>query len=279
MREKWWSRRPVSGRAERGGQWASEQAAPVPSGEELPAYDVAVGWDADAIFELMLRFYASHPQPPGTDDPRFLEWLAHELHERQSHEVRRDIARQAAAFADHMVGELGRSRQPFLLFEHSPEYLSAPAAEPLTRAVDTASRAGRAPAGDLSIAAGTGCELWDQLCEQWVELPREVPPGRHLALTVAGDSMEPLLYAGDVVLVRLGPDAARGSVVVARLPEAGYVVKSVGHVDRFQVELRSLNAAYEPLRIWRSGDAVLGTVVGRWSGPSPRRRHGGAHGG
>jgi SOS-response transcriptional repressor LexA len=119
---------------------------------------------------------------------------------------------------------------------------------------------------ELAIAAGAGAELWELECERLVELPPEVPRGQYLALRVAGDSMEPLLHSGDVLLVRLGGEPAVGTVVVARVPDHGYVVKEVHAITPDFLELRSLNAAYGPLRISRvdAEGAVLGTVLMRW---------------
>jgi SOS-response transcriptional repressor LexA len=57
-----------------------------------------------------------------------------------------------------------------------------------------------------------------------------------------------------------------GTVVVARLPDHGYVVKEVCEISHEFLELRSLNPAYGPLRISRvdAEGAVLGTVLMRW---------------
>jgi hypothetical protein len=57
-----------------------------------------------------------------------------------------------------------------------------------------------------------------------------------------------------------------GTVVVARLPDLGYVVKEVCGISHEFLELGSLNPAYGPLRISRvdAEGAVLGTVLMRW---------------
>lgn len=131
---------------------------------------------------------------------------------------------------------------------------------------------------ELAIAAGAGAELWELECDTLVELPPDVPRGQYLTLRVAGDSMEPLLHSGDAILVRLGRAAAVGTVVVARLPDHGYVVKEVCEISHEFLVLRSLNAAYGPLRISRvdAEGAVLGTVLMRWcshgSGRTAARR-------
>lgn len=133
-----------------------------------------------------------------------------------------------------------------------------------SRALDAASRVRCAPLTALAVAAGEGRELWDEECDRWVELPTGLRRGRYVALGVAGDSMIPLLHPGDTILVRLGPDLRRGTVVVARRGDDAYVVKRVRRVREHDVELVSLNPAYEAMLIPRDDRAILGTVVMRW---------------
>jgi phage repressor protein C with HTH and peptisase S24 domain len=121
-----------------------------------------------------------------------------------------------------------------------------------------------APLSELSVAAGIGRELWDEPCEEWIELPDDVPDGSYVGLTVAGDSMQPLLHAGDVLLVQLGSDIFEDTIVVARHPDDGYVVKRVGDVTVADVELTSLNPAFGPLHIPRDASLIVGTVVMTW---------------
>src|SRR5690606_38266750 len=138
------------------------------------------------------------------------------------------------------------------------------AAERPREALNAAAAAGCAPWLDLGVAAGVGRELWDEPCERWVRLPDDVPRGRFVALTVAGDSMEPLLHAGDVVLTQVGASPRRDSIVVARRADDGYVVKRVGEIAEQEIELLSLNPEYPPVRVPREAEAVVGTVVMRW---------------
>ncbi len=97
-----------------------------------------------------------------------------------------------------------------------------------------------------------------------IPLPSEIPHGRYVALRVAGDSMEPLMHSGDMVLVKVGARPVTGTVVVARDPDHGYVVKEVGRVTARGVELLSLNPAYPPLQVPQTSGTVLGMVLLRW---------------
>ena len=49
-----------------------------------------------------------------------------------------------------------------------------------------------------------------------------------------------------------------------RTPDAGYVVKKVGKVTRWQLELESLNDAFPTITVPRDERTIVGTVVLRW---------------
>jgi len=115
----------------------------------------------------------------------------------------------------------------------------------------------------LAVAAGVGRELWDEPCDRWVELPRELERRRYLALGVAGDSMEPYLRDGDVIIVDPQASLSEHTMVVARRPDDGYVVKYVSRLTRRAMELSSFNAEYEPFTIARRPGVFVGAVVAR----------------
>jgi phage repressor protein C with HTH and peptisase S24 domain len=130
--------------------------------------------------------------------------------------------------------------------------------------LDAAHAMRAAPRLDLGAAAGVGRDLWDEPCEQWVRVPDDAPAGSYVSLRVVGESMDPLLHTGDSVLVQVGGKVARDTVVLARVPDAGYVVKKVGKVTRAQLELQSLNDAFPPIVVPRDEHTIVGTVVLRW---------------
>ena len=142
--------------------------------------------------------------------------------------------------------------------------------------VAAAARVRHAPAMDLSVAAGVGRELWDEPCDRWIPLPESAPDGRYVALRVTGDSMVPLLHDGDTILVKLGDEIVPDSVVVARVPDGGYVVKRVGGVAGSRVELASLNPDYpsdrDPARpVARAGHGAA-ALVHAWGSAGALKR-------
>ena len=93
---------------------------------------------------------------------------------------------------------------------------------------------------------------------------------------IVGDSMAPLMHSGDRVLVRLGPDVERETVIVARHPEDGYVCKRVAKVTPGHIELASLARDRAPITIPRRANVILGTVILVSCGHRSVRSSGGA---
>jgi phage repressor protein C with HTH and peptisase S24 domain len=76
--------------------------------------------------------------------------------------------------------------------------------------------------------------------------------------------MEPVLSPRDVILVQLDTVPVVDDLVVARREE-GFVVKRVASLSSREIELASLNAAYDPVKIRRTRSTVLGTVIARFT--------------
>lgn len=248
-----------------------------PTADAAAMHDVAadVTQDADgaAYVEDRLVELVGRQATTSLDESRpgfvaLCEWLAAEAaHVQSPMQLARSAAR-AVRFADAVLARRALARVAERGMLHTPS--DAPvervtrAATSLADAVALAHAHDCAPMLDLRVAAGDGRALWEQACDRWVELPPDTPAGRYLALGVAGDSMLPLLAPGDTLLVRLDETPVPDTLVVARTPDDGYVVKQVGRVTTQHVELRSLNPAYAPFRVGRTAGAVLGTVVLRW---------------
>jgi phage repressor protein C with HTH and peptisase S24 domain len=69
---------------------------------------------------------------------------------------------------------------------------------------------------------------------------------RVYALEIAGDSMEPVFRAGDLVIVQPGVSVRRGDRVVVRTRAGEVMAKVLGRRNEQSVELISLNPAHPP---------------------------------
>jgi len=217
--------------------------------------------DADRLVRLLGERALADIDPESEAGARFHDWWARELRMRTS---RIELDAAAQAFEARMRTRLAEQAYRVRIVERSASFRT-PASEGSVSSMVAAARAHQcAPVLGQGVAAGAGRDLWDEPCTSWVELPEDVAPGQHVALTVRGDSMEPLLHAGDTILIKLDSELRRGAVVVARRPDDGYVVKRVSRVGPKVVELASLNPGYPPIRIPRRAELILGTVLMCW---------------
>ncbi len=214
--------------------------------------------DADAGVDVAGNAY---------ENERFIEWLEREVRGREPHRSRSHATRGA-----HEAHEIARRAQRRIRARRAGDAVVVLPLRPRVAAVVAnagqvaalAARSGCAPWVDsLSVAAGSGRELWDEPCEQWVDVPRELAGARRIALTVSGDSMTPALRSGDVILVDTSRRVSVDSVIVARRAEDGYVVKHVTRCGSRVLELSSFNEQYAPFTIERSPGSVVGVVVAR----------------
>lgn len=83
------------------------------------------------------------------------------------------------------------------------------------------------------------------------------------AITVEGDSMEPLLNDGDEILVDRSPRPFRDGIHVVRLGET-LMVKRVASAGAGRIALLSQNLAYPPVEVAAEEVAIIGRVV--WKG-------------
>lgn len=96
---------------------------------------------------------------------------------------------------------------------------------------------------DLPVSAGTGVYLHDDYAEQ-IKVPvNEETIRANYALKVAGDSMEPRFYDGDIVLVETQPSVEIGEVGIFIYEGEAYIKEFGG--DR----LISINPKYDDIKI------------------------------
>ena len=203
----------------------------------------------DDLVRLASAYLEADPDSATAQDERLLQWQAVEERRRsEAHDVDGSYRDHLSALARRMQAAASSTRLRVACRRGAPP----------------PGREGMIPNIYLGVAAGVGRDLWDEPCDSWIELPDELSPGRYLGLAVSGDSMEPLMHTGDTILVRIGPEVQSDTVIVARHPENGYVVKRVERLTPSSIHLASLNSAYPSVSIPRDPSLIVGTVVMRW---------------
>ena len=223
--------------------------------------------DPELLAEQVGRVLLDDPDWLARQDERFLRWLADEARARTRPRRRAESDAEFEARGADFRARVEAKRLKVVRRGASepaePDDRAAAHASDV-HALAAAKRGGPVPLVDLGIAAGVGRELWQEPVEQFVMLPQEVPDGRYVALRIVGDSMVPLMHSGDTVLVRLGADVAKDTVIVARHPDDGYVCKRVARVRRDRLELASLAPGRPPVVVPRQAELIVGTVVLVW---------------
>ena len=96
-----------------------------------------------------------------------------------------------------------------------------------------------------SVAAGVPIEMVEDVIG-FEEIPEALArKGEFFALKIKGDSMEPRIYDGDIVVVRKTPDAESGSIVIVSVNGDDATCKRLVKY-RDSIQLVSLNPKYLP---------------------------------
>jgi phage repressor protein C with HTH and peptisase S24 domain len=114
---------------------------------------------------------------------------------------------------------------------------------------------GRVPGGEAAFDTFRFSRRW--LAEQGLER------AQLSAITVEGDSMEPVLNDGDEILVDCSPRPFRDGIHVVRLGDT-LMVKRVANIGPGRIALLSQNLAYPPVEVAAEEVAIIGRVV--WKG-------------
>lgn len=115
------------------------------------------------------------------------------------------------------------------------------------------------------VAAGIPIEAIEDIIDT-EEIPEEMAKtGEFFGLQIHGDSMEPRMCAGDVVIVRKQDDAESGDVVIAMINGDDATCKRLRKY-RDGIELISNNPSYEPMffsnqEIQEKPVRIIGKVV------------------
>ena len=111
------------------------------------------------------------------------------------------------------------------------------------------------------VSAGTGFDLPEGDNWEMIDIP-DTPEARKadFAITIKGNSMEPVYFNGDIVLVKQQPAVELGEIGIFNIENNGYIKKFGG--DR----LISLNDAYDDIILSEYDEDCnhcLGKVIGR----------------
>lgn len=119
-----------------------------------------------------------------------------------------------------------------------------------------------ASAGSGALAAGEAMFDAFRFSRRWL-VEHGLENAQLSAITVEGDSMEPLLNDGDEILVDRAPRAFRDGIHVVRLDDT-LIVKRVASAGTGKFALLSQNLAYPPLTVAADEMEIIGRVV--WKG-------------
>lgn len=96
------------------------------------------------------------------------------------------------------------------------------------------------------VAAGLPIEAVENIIDTEEISERLASTGEFFGLQIHGDSMEPRMYEGDVVIVRQQSDAESGDIVIAMINGDDATCKRL-HKYAEGIGLLSLNSKYEPM--------------------------------
>lgn len=96
------------------------------------------------------------------------------------------------------------------------------------------------------VAAGIPIDAIEDIVD-WEEIPEDMAStGEFFGLRIKGDSMQPRIAEGDVVIVRQQPDAETGDIVIVRINgDTATCKRLVKYASG--ISLISLNPMYEPM--------------------------------
>ena len=112
------------------------------------------------------------------------------------------------------------------------------------------------------VSAGYGKEALED-ATHWIKLPTSIARNATFGTFVAGDSMEPKINDGDLLLVQDTPQLDSGEIGVFLLNEKVYCKRFHYNPITKEIVLKSLNTNYKPMYINKDDDfRIVGKVVG-----------------
>jgi phage repressor protein C with HTH and peptisase S24 domain len=112
-----------------------------------------------------------------------------------------------------------------------------------------------------SSAAGAPIDGDYQDSQQEIVVRNEVPRGADEVITIAGDSMEPLLMKGSQVFVHYQPvPDDDGQIVIVSIKDVGVTCKKIYREDG-KIRLKSINDKYDDMVFPAQDVRVIGKVI------------------
>lgn len=112
------------------------------------------------------------------------------------------------------------------------------------------------------VNAGYGEEALEE-ATHWLNLPASMAKNASFGTFVSGDSMEPKINDGDLLLVQDIPQLDSGMIGVFLLNEKVYCKRYHYNPITKETVLKSLNTNYDPIHISQNDDfRIVGKVVG-----------------
>lgn len=97
------------------------------------------------------------------------------------------------------------------------------------------------------VRAGVPLDAVEEILD-WEEIhPSMAETGDFFALKIKGDSMEPRITEGDVVIVREQPDVESGEVAIVLVNGDDATVKKLVKYENGSIALVAFNPAYQPM--------------------------------
>ena len=112
------------------------------------------------------------------------------------------------------------------------------------------------------VSAGYGKEALEE-ATHWIKLPSVIAKNADFGTFVSGDSMEPKINDGDLLLVQNIPQLDSGEIGIFLLNEKVYCKRFHYNPITKEMVLKSLNTNYDPIYIAKDDDfRIVGKVVG-----------------
>lgn len=136
------------------------------------------------------------------------------------------------------------------------DYFNVTVNDLLTDAPPSPSKLHREPGEKIAVLASVGAGIpleaivtFDQDDpDSWEEISQlEASKGEYFALRIRGNSMEPLIRYGEIVIVRRQDEYNDGDIVIALVNGSEGVCKLLEYRDNGGLCLRSLNPDYPPM--------------------------------